>query len=636
MKPVTLIIALAGLVSANGQQFDAIDSLNRLLKTDLDPKQRAYVLDELSYIWFTQDLDTSLYYGQESYLVFSELDDLKGLSQAATSVAAAYHYLNQWDSAEWYYQQALGIRRSIGDTAKVASSLNNLGVLFMDRDEYDKSANYFVQSLEVREQVGDTLGAALTRSNLGLIFKKQGNYDKAIDYYLEAKETLQHSRRLYNFEVALLNLGSIYNTIGDYKRGLQYNSELKDMATRRSSYRNLAKSYVNLSNSFQGLGRLDSSIYYVNRALEFFEESNDTLNIARSLLSIAQFHNERGEHNQAVRYANQLTRLNTTLDNRELLVDNELVIAEAYAGQGNFGRAYQSLRTSYEQKDSLLTESLNATIADLSIKYETEQKEREISELKVKNQEVELARQRSANQRNVFLLVATIFIVGAILLFLLLRTKSRANAIISNSLTEKETLLKEIHHRVKNNLQVISSLLSLQSRYIEDEAAQEAVNEGQNRVKSMALIHQKLYQRDNLLGVEAMEYVQNLTTELRAAYGIDPEKVAIDYDVASLNLDVDTLIPIGLILNELISNSFKHAFPEERKGNLFIGLKEVEDQLELKVKDDGVGSNKDVSQSDSFGMRMIHSLAMKLEATVNFNFSSGAEASLLISSYKLV
>lgn len=615
---------------------NVIDSLQDLLSTNLDPSRRAYILDELSYQWFTQDLDSSLAYGIASYGAFQQLDDPKGLSQAATSIGVAYHYLNKWDSAEYYYVESLNVRRESFDTLKTASSLNNLGVMFMDKEDFNEATNYFVQAMKVREDLQDSSGIAVTKFNLGLIFKKQGIYDKAISYYEEVEAYFRKPGKEGSLEVALLNLGSIYNTIGQFDQGLAYNTELKILAESRSSKRNLAKSYVNLGNSFQGLGQLDSGLFYVSKALEFFQEQKDTLNVAHSLSSIAQFQLELGNYAQAVNYSLQLQGLNEKLQNKELFIENQLVLSQAYAKAGNFKSAYESLERSFYQKDSLLNESLNETIADLTMKYESEQKEREISELQVQNQEVELAQQRSNNQRNALLFLAGILVVSAVLLFLLLRVKSRSNTIISQSLFEKETLLREIHHRVKNNLQVISSLLSLQSRYMEDERAQAAVNEGQNRVKSMALIHQKLYQNNNLSGVEALDYIKNLTSALEASYGVNAEQVEINYEVEQLNIDVDTIIPMGLILNELISNTFKHAFPDNRRGELHIGLKEANNSLELVVKDNGVGADPNAEDSDSFGMRMIRSLAMKLEAEVNFDFSKGTQASLAIASYKLV
>jgi len=631
MNRLSALILFFAITSVSAQQ--GIDSLNTLLQGQPDPAKKAYILDELSYQWFYENLDSSLFYGRQAHAVFSTLDDPNGLSQAATSVAVAYHYLNSWDSAEYYYKEALSIREESQST-RIASSLNNLGVVFMDQEDYEEAIRYYIKAMEVRQLSNDTIGVALTKINLGLIFKKQGIYNKALTYYQEAIETLEKFNQQKHLEVALLNMGAIYNTLKKYDTAALYNIKLRDLARKRSSQRNLAKSFVNLANSYHGLGLLDSSLYYANKGLAFFESQKDTLNMANSLLSIAQSHLGDRKYESVIANSKRLEQLNKIIGNKEIAIENQLMLAKAYANLNDYENAYTKLENSFYLKDSFLTTSLNETISDLTVKYETEQKEKEISQLKIRNQEAIIAEQKTSNQRNVLLFLAGFLILGAILLFLLLRTKSKSNAIVAKSLSEKETLLKEIHHRVKNNLQVISSLLSLQSRYIEDKDAQALVNDGQNRVKSMALIHQKLYQRDNLTGVDVLDYIQNLSSTLQSAYGIDSGTVKVTYDIDSLNLDVDTMIPFGLILNELISNAFKHAFPSG-EGILDILFKEKDHQLLLTVKDNGPGSTKDIEKSASFGIRMIHSLSRKLEATVDFDFNNGTKASLTISNYKL-
>ncbi|WP_139828116.1 tetratricopeptide repeat-containing sensor histidine kinase [Marivirga sericea] len=631
MKLLLIFILFFNISFARAQQ--GIDSLNALLSNPLDQSQKAYLFDELSYQWFYENLDSSLFYGVIAYSEFSKLNDPQGLSQAATSVAVAHHYLNNWDSAVLYYKEALSIREANKST-RIASSLNNLGVVFMDQEDYEEAMKYYIKAMEVRELSNDTIGVALTKINLGLIFKKQSIFNKALSYYKESIETLEKFNQQKHLEVALLNMGAIYNTLKEYDTAKLYNIKLRNLASQRSSQRNLAKSFVNLANSYQGLGFLDSSLYYANKGLKFFEAQNDTLNMANSLLSITQSHFEGKNYKTVIAYSKRLEQLNKIVGNMEIAIENQLMLAKAFAALNDYENAYSKLENSFYLKDSFLTTSLNETISDLTVKYETEQKEKEISQLKITTQDSIIAEQEAANQRNLLLFLAGFLILGAILLFLLLRTKSKSNAIIGKSLSEKETLLKEIHHRVKNNLQVISSLLSLQSRFIEDKDAKALVNEGQNRVKSMALIHQKLYQKDNLTGVEAADYIQNLTSTLCSTYGIDMQKVDVTYDVDHLNLDVDTMIPIGLILNELISNSFKYAFPSG-EGTLSITLKEKEKNLILSVKDNGIGSTQEINMADSFGMRMIQSLARKLEAEVDFDLSDGTKASLTITHYKL-
>jgi len=209
------------------------------------------------------------------------------------------------------------------------------------------------------------------------------------------------------------------------------------------------------------------------------------------------------------------------------------------------------------------------------------------------------------------------------------------NGIISEALGEKEVLLKEIHHRVKNNLHFVSSLLGLQTEHVSDPTALGALQEGQNRVQSMALIHQNLYQEENLTGVEVKDYFDKLITSLFDSYNIVDDQISLEKNIAPLNLDVDTVIPLGLIVNELISNCLKYAFPDGQKGLIQVELKEEGDELCLGVKDDGVGfSNLDRDNlGASFGYRLIHALNQQLRATLDIDGSQGTRVEMKIKRY---
>ena len=192
---------------------------------------------------------------------------------------------------------------------------------------------------------------------------------------------------------------------------------------------------------------------------------------------------------------------------------------------------------------------------------------------------------------------------------------------------EKSLLLKEIHHRVKNNLQVISSLLNLQSIYIQDPTAKQAVQAGQHRVKTMALIHQRLYQGENLTSIEMKAYLRDLCKSLWATLGISQHEVAYSCSMEELELDVDTAIPIGLIVNELVTNSLKFAFPEKTGGSICVILKEDRERsvMRLEVKDDGIGINKSLSAggTHSFGSQLVELLCQQLGASLEIHGEHG-------------
>jgi two-component sensor histidine kinase len=193
--------------------------------------------------------------------------------------------------------------------------------------------------------------------------------------------------------------------------------------------------------------------------------------------------------------------------------------------------------------------------------------------------------------------------------------------------------LREVHHRVKNNLQIVGSLLRMQGRNIQDPAAREAVRDSQDRVRSMALIHQDLYQEDDPRGIDMAGYVGKLARGLLQSHGIDPERITVQVDVPPLRLDVDTAIPIGLILNELILNALKHAFAEGRQGTIRVGLHLHADGLHLRVADDGVGMSGDGAVG--FGTGMLRTFAEKLQAEHALDGANGTTVHMRIRNYKL-
>ena len=199
---------------------------------------------------------------------------------------------------------------------------------------------------------------------------------------------------------------------------------------------------------------------------------------------------------------------------------------------------------------------------------------------------------------------------------------------LKDSLKEKEIMLREIHHRVKNNLQIISSLLKLQSSYIKDLEVVEYFNVSQYRIKSMALIHQQLYRSDSLNKIDFQEYLSTLSKDILSIYFNRSKKIEIDVDSKNIFFGIDTAIPCGLLISEMLSNSLKHAFPERKNGEIILKLTKLNgEKYNLLYRDDGVGlpHNFDFEKPDSMGMELIHSLVEQLDGTVEIKNESGTQ-----------
>lgn len=291
--------------------------------------------------------------------------------------------------------------------------------------------------------------------------------------------------------------------------------------------------------------------------------------------------------------------------------------AFALEDYGEYGLAMRTLVKSVRLTRKIYGEDLSKSLAE----YEANQVRRE--------KELELTYEKEKSSLYILILVlAVVLLLISIYAFAKKRKQAilleEKNQEVEVALHEKQLLLKEVHHRVKNNFQIVSSLLELQSKGIEDEKAKELAQEGRNRVKSMALIHQKLYQNDDLL-IHFEDYIDKLIKEISNMYSSN-KRLNVSVEVPNIKFDIDTAIPLGLIINELVTNAFKYGLSKEG-SQLNVSIKEEEEeQYCLEVKDDGVGLpvGFDLSKTKSMGLRLVKSLSKQLHGRVNYENNNGA------------
>jgi two-component sensor histidine kinase len=352
--------------------------------------------------------------------------------------------------------------------------------------------------------------------------------------------------------------------------------------------------------------------------------------------------------------------------------DIHLLLFRADSAQGRYQEAIAHYQRYKSLNDSIFNEKQSKQIANLQIQYKTREKEQNIA-LLTKQNEIQQARLKQKDFQQ------QVIIAGACMLLFLLglgynryRLKLRSNRLLQAQqnklqaqheelqtqqetlqgqqqqiqekkqaleglLAEKERLLKEIHHRVKNNLQIVMSLLNSQAASLQDKAALSAIGESQNRVQAMALIHQKLYQTEGVARIPMKAYIEELVAYLQDTYGLS-RKVGFKLCIESIELDVNLAVPLGLIINEAITNAFKYAFPQDRSGVVHVNLlKQADTRYELTIEDDGVGlpGGYDPSQSRSLGMTLIHGFSAQLGGELTIESSGGVKQSLLFTDEKL-
>jgi two-component sensor histidine kinase len=282
---------------------------------------------------------------------------------------------------------------------------------------------------------------------------------------------------------------------------------------------------------------------------------------------------------------------------------------------GNYKSALAFKQKAYNLRDSIASMESDAKMSEMLTKYETEKKEETIA-----SQE-SIILQQSLIQNLVIGLAVLLF--GLLILgYISFQSRAKKNRLLASKNAENELLLKEIHHRVKNNLEVVSGLLALQSSQIDDQSTKDAMQESQNRVNSIGIVHQKLYQGTNLGAVEMKDYVLNLSESILDSFGATG-KVDLELAMEQLDLDIDTAVPLGLIINELITNAVKYAFPNKEHGKLTIKLERQKDNvLHLVVSDNGVGKSG-ITYGTGFGGQLISLLTNQLNGTMTEENENG-------------
>lgn len=602
MKITLLLVWGIFALGEAAAQSSHSDSLQAAIAGLPDDTVKVRRLHDLATQYGGSDLKQSLALNHRAYALAARLEAKDWLPTLKTSIGRTHANLSQPDSALHWFQRAQKGFEANNDPKGLANLFTKFRWVHNYLGEYEKALDYAFKALDIYEQLQDEPGIAIAYSYISEIFYSQEKYQASADYAQKGYDIQQRLGMKDDLAYSCQNLGDAWLLIGDYDKALAFQNE--GLALRRA-----LKNDMDVALSLNSRGNV---LKYMERYSEALADYEESLKIARQtgfealaqtcISNIGHVLNLSGRYHEALPY--HLEKQRDILETREYAdaPENYRLLAEAYGGIGKYDSAYHFQQLHSAIKDSLLTEETSARMSELQTQYETAQRE-----AKIAVQEEKLSEQR-----------IIIWAIAAVLLVALIAGVSlwRLSQQLRQRNEEKEFLIKEIHHRVKNNLQVLSSLLHLQSRHIKDETALDAVREGQGRVDAMGLIHQKLYMGDNLAAVEMRGYLYQLGDTLLDAFRLHDDRVEIVYHLEQMHLDVDTAIPLGLIVNELVANSLKYAFPDGRQGLIEISLwKNETGKLCLKVADNGVGkaAAPGLKNSTSFGTSLVQILSKKLK-----------------------
>lgn len=623
---------------------------------------RATYFIGLAY-FYKYEYDTALYLHQRAYHIFERIGNKKGMAQALYSMSYDYSLKQNIEKSKECMQYARSILEEIedytgvydciegliflhkqlhhqavvdslirelvdvaertGNKKRMANSYYTLGNHYFDQAYLNLAIEAFYRALVIAEESGDPAEKANVLGSIGLTNLYLDEYQTAIEYYLRQETILKDLKDNYQLSNTYTGLGDAYNALGNYRAGLEYH--FKALGIREDMNYDIA-----ISNSLHNIGltyflmedNTDLALKYVNESLEIDSRINNYNGLANNYMLSGKIHAQRKDHQVAIKLLEQALALAQEYNNPDVIMESSGSLSNLYAEEQNYEKAFASILIKNEVGDSIVSGENFKRITQLEMQNAFDKKQNEIEvgyQQERLRYEAELRRNKIT--RNFILLTAVLIIAFGIFLYLNYRKSRRAEK-------EKELLLKEIHHRVKNNLMVISSLLNLQSGSITDENTRSAVKDSQNRVKSMALIHQMLYQSETFNRIDFTKYLEQLMASLQNTYSEQGKNIRYVIHTDNIELDIDTAIPLGLITNELATNAYKYAFSDSSSGKIEVNFSHITDhKYRLRVSDNGIGlpAGFDVDHTTTLGLKLVKILARQLKAKLDYTVKDGTE-----------
>ncbi|MEO0527555.1 MAG: tetratricopeptide repeat protein [Bacteroidota bacterium] len=675
-----LFCNLHGVAQITPTQEKEIDSLKIVLYKGISTSKKVQAYLVLSDKFKPISIDSSLFYGKKLLRLQEKDKNIPGKITALLNLGGIYR------SKKKYYPNAievdsmalkLSLKHKIDSLEERA--YDHLGITYLLLKKNKEAIANFERSLRISKKIGTVTEIATTSIRAGALYCQSGKLDKALELLLPLQDYIEQNKISYSLQSTTLSyLGSTYqlsknnekaiyyfdktykiakenNRFGDMGVALintakilredkKYNSSKKLLEEARAVGENhqIKKIQVsalrNLAYIYNDLGAYDKSYETFRESILLYKNAGDHFEEADALCSLGELYYKDKKYNASEKAfyeaLEESESYSASYKGKKLAMMIHESLASIDSIKGDYKKSLNHYKKYIRLKDSLIDLDQKEKIASLEFAYETEKKDKEIKLLSAENEFQVLKAEKEKN-------IKIGLIIGGVLLLLLLGiaynrylVKSKAVDIISHQKKtiekkhkENELLVKEIHHRVKNNLQIILSLLNSHTSK-EDEKINEIIVESQNRIKSMALIHQNLYNTQNFVKVPTATYLRDLLDNIRNSYDYSHRGVQLSADIEDSEIRMTLAVPLGLIVNELVTNAYKYAFDadqNDKKITVNFNGTDKENVYKLEVLDNGSGFPKsfNIDTSGSFGLQMVQGLVAQFNGEMQLRQGQG-------------
>ncbi|SJZ58795.1 Two-component sensor histidine kinase, contains HisKA and HATPase domains [Chitinophaga eiseniae] len=601
-------------------------------------KEKAQAIIELggTYSNNAKDLPRKIALYQQGADIFLENGDELSAAQLKEFIGDLLQVNGNYTDAEQVLQEALSIYKKKG-YERLQGLYSILGEAYHGSNNFVQSLRYNLLAVETAEKMNEQ-GPLMTTiyNRVGLNYYSVHYYDQAFDYFDKALAHARYLRDTGTVRTLLLNMSDALRHRGEYSRSLDTLSATGKLGPITESDQ-MVQANISYLKNYMALDAWQKAAPHYEYLKKIPEDDHEDKGVVQAVrLAIAGYLQAAGQFSKAEKYVRDYQRgMKEAPGGLVRQSEGEYLAFRADSATGNLASAITHYQRFKQLSDSVTGTNQSKQLDVLRLQFETERKDKDIELLTQKSKLQEISLQKGRVFRNVIMGGIAMLLLILALLYNRYRLKKRnafrlekqreainaQNELLKKLVDEKEWLLKEIHHRVKNNLQIIISLLNTQSRYLDNADALAAIKNSQHRMYAMSLIHQRLYHTDNLGAIDMHWYIRELTGFMQESFDTD-SKITFRINSEAIQADVVQAVPLGLILNEAVSNAIKYAFPGDRRGVVEITFKKNGAQYYLlSIADDGIGLRDAFlpEESGSLGMSLMKGLAEQLEGSFHLN-----------------
>jgi two-component sensor histidine kinase len=634
-----------------------IDSIRHSYLTATTDTARLSSLTTLTNAYFDlSDFEHSLLYNEYKKLLADKLKNSKDprLLLAGRSGEASYYYSLAYISkkqsnsrqALTYFFRSLDLYTALGDELQVAIVLSQIASTYSLMGNYSESLRYSFIALKKKENLNDQGQVSAELNNIGAIYCDIQNFSKALVYFTRAKDISQSQNDKESTAIFAGNIGHCYQLLCDsaFEKGnvklseqlqskaLDYYSWALNMSEETSDLNNAAVCLENIGIIYSNLYEYKKALPYLLRALEIYKKLGLTPERSYCSVMVGIAYQGIGQTKQAEVFYSQGLELSKQTHSNYYMMEANIGNSEFYEKIKQPAKALLYYKKYVANKDSIFNGESTKALARTELNYEFEKKE---AAIKFENDkmvyQLESGNKLHRQWRWFFIVV---IVLALVVLFFVKRAydnKKKLALLLEAEDQRKDVLLQEVHHRINNNLQIISSLLTLQANNADNDQLSEYLVQSQNRIQSLSAMHELLYDTNSPLHINMKDYISKVLDFHRDVAASLSARVTIEEDVESVSFPTKLAVPVALILNELVTNSLKYAFSGRKEGVVKISLtKQPEGSWIMTISDNGKGLPPEGGgRKDSLGLKLVNIMTRQIKGALSSKSENGASFSLV-------